>query len=104
VGILYTSATVGGPRQALHLGIGYGYDRGGLASSPALLLGGETRLSRNLKLLTENYLLPGEGGIVSGGVRFMGERLSADLGLAAPVGAGSSSFFAFPLVNFTWSW
>ena len=104
VGILYTSATVGGPRQALHLGIGYGYDRGGLASSPALLLGGETRLSRNLKLLTENYLLPGEGGVVSGGVRFMGERLSADLGLAAPVGGGSSSFFAFPLVNFTWSW
>jgi hypothetical protein len=103
-GILYGSATLGGPRQSLHLGIGYGYDRGGLASSPALLLGGEARLSRTLKVLTENYLLPGEGGIISGGVRFMGERLSADLGLAAPVGLGSSSFFAFPLVNFAWSW
>jgi hypothetical protein len=103
VGILYSAATVGGMRRSVHLGIGYGYDRGGLASSPAILVGGEVRTSRNIKLLTENYLLPGEGGIVSAGVRFMGERLSADLGLASPVWSGGS-FVAFPLVNFTWSW
>lgn len=103
VGILYSSATMGGPRQSVHLGIGYGYDRGGLASSPAIMVGGEMRTTRNIKLMTENYLFPGEGGIVSGGIRFMGERLSAEVGLASPVGSGSS-FFAFPLVSFTWSW
>ncbi|CAN5707948.1 hypothetical protein BH23GEM11_BH23GEM11_06100 [soil metagenome] len=103
VGILYSAATVGDARQSVHLGIGYGYDRGGLASTPAFMLGGEIRTSRNLKFLTENYLLPGEAGILSAGVRFMGERLSAELGLASPVGTGGS-FFAFPLVSFTWSW
>jgi hypothetical protein len=30
----------------------------------------------------------------------MGERLSADLGLAAPLDA--DSLFAFPMVNFVW--
>lgn len=103
VGIVYMAGSTGGLRHAVHFGVGYGYDRGSLARNPAVMLGGEYRTSRNVKLLTENYLLPGEGGIVSGGVRFMGERLSAELGLASPVGGGSS-FFAFPIVSFTWSW
>ena len=34
------------------------------------------------------------------GVRFFGERLSADLGLAVPLGAGE--LFAFPVVNFVY--
>lgn len=36
----------------------------------------------------------------TGGVRFFGERLSADLGLAVPLGAGE--LFAFPVVNFVY--
>ena len=39
-------------------------------------------------------------GIASGGVRFFGERLSADLALAFPIGA--NEFFGFPVVNFVY--
>ncbi|TVR61580.1 MAG: hypothetical protein EA422_12420 [Gemmatimonadales bacterium] len=103
VGILYGAASFGDPDGSLHLGIGYGYERGNLASRPAVLVGGEYRVGRNVKLLSENYLFPREGGLVSGGVRLFGDRLSADLGLATPLGTGFD-FFAFPVVNFSWSW
>lgn len=38
---------------------------------------------------------------MSAGVRFMGQRLSADLGLATPLGL--DEFFVFPMVNFVWT-
>lgn len=103
VGVLYGVASFGSSDQGAHVGVGYGYDRGGLASSPAVMLGGEIRVGQVVKLLTENYVLPSEGGILSAGIRFFGERLSADLGLATPVGTGDN-FFAFPVVNFVWNW
>jgi len=40
------------------------------------------------------------GGIGTLGVRFLGEHLSADLGLAVPIGA--DGLFVFPVVNFVW--
>jgi hypothetical protein len=66
-----------------------------------ILMGGaEGRVSRSLKVMTENYVWQNGEGIVSGGVRFLGERLSADLALAVPVGMGE--FFAFPVINFVY--
>ena len=44
--------------------------------------------------------LIGGDAIVSGGVRFIGESLSADIGLFAPLATGE--LFAFPIVNFVW--
>lgn len=102
-GLLYGVATHGHPDASVHVGVGYGYVNGELASRPAILLGGEYRVGANLKLLTENYLFPEDGGLLGGGVRFFGERLSADLGLATPVG-WNGDWFVFPLVNFSWSW
>jgi hypothetical protein len=103
VGIVYGISSFGDPDGGVHLGAGWGYDRGDLASRPALMLGGETRIGPSTKLITENYLFPSDGGVISAGIRFFGERLSADLGLATPVGDGAGTFI-FPLVNFSWSW
>jgi len=65
------------------------------------MVGGERRLSRRLKFVTENYVWEGPSGIISGGVRFIGDRLSADVGLAVPI--VDDGFFAFPVVNFVWA-
>ena len=95
-GIAYGVSTFGNSDNALTVGGGVAYsgdDRGGI-----LMVGGEGRVRNNLKLITENYLFPGGNGILSGGVRFLGERLSADLGLMFPI--GGDGFFALPVVNF----
>jgi hypothetical protein len=92
-GIAYGVGTFGTSDNAITAGAGVAYSgdsRGGIA-----MLGGERRVHRSLKLITENYIWQDGGGILSGGVRFMGERLSADLALAMPIGEG----FVFPVVN-----
>ena len=59
-----------------------------------------TRAFARVERVAENYAVEG-GGIASIGVRFLGRRLSADLGLATPLGA--NEFFVFPMVNVVWT-
>jgi hypothetical protein len=99
VGLAYTVGTFGSRDNALTLGLGWGYAGSDFASKPVAMVGGELRTSRRAKLITENYFLPPETGVVlSGGFRFIGERFSADVGIGAATG-DSDSFCCVPLVN-----
>jgi hypothetical protein len=97
-GIAYGVGTFGSADNALTVGAGLAYS--GDEQGGVFMAGGERRVHRNIKLMTENYIWTGGGGIVSGGIRFIGERLAADLALAVPIGVGE--FFAFPVVNFVY--
>lgn len=123
VGVAYVVATVGTEDNAWTVGTGWVYSRyyeneyaAGCFSrphptcepervarderSPIGMVGGERRISRRLKLVSENYVFR-SGGIASIGVRFIGERLSADVGAFAPLAAGGT--FVAPVVNFVWT-
>ncbi len=104
-GILYGVATLGAPDHAVTMGLGYGWVNDELANTPAILVGGEARVAKGVKLITENYLIPtGDGDsavLLSAGPRFFNERLSADLGIAVSA-TGGGGFF--PLVNFVYNW
>jgi len=106
-GLLYGVGTFGSRDSALSAGAGWPfYSAGGereILDYPVLMLGGEHRLSRGIKLISENYLLAGEGvGALSGGVRFFGERLSADGGVAIGIGDGRTHC-CLPVVNFVYN-
>lgn len=97
-GIAYGVGTIGDNDNAFTGGAGLAYaddERGWVVMG-----GAEGRLTSNMKVMTENYVWKGGDGILSAGVRFLGERLSADLALAVPVGVGD--FIAFPVVNFVY--
>lgn len=97
-GIAYAVTTVGAAEKAATLGFGYAY--AGNERAPILMVGGEYRSSRRIKWITENWIWGGgSNGFVSGGVRFLGERLSADLGLIVPL---VDDTVAFPMVSFAW--
>jgi len=100
-GILYGVLTRGNGKRSMTVGLGYGFVNDDLADTPAVMFGAELRGGRHTLLVTENYIFPGGDGIISAGPRFFGERLSADLGLAVPLGVGE--LVAFPLVNFVWN-
>lgn len=105
-GILYAVGTWGRtPDRALTLGVGWGYDTDvGIHDTPALMVGGEARMTRGTKFITENYFFPaGDFAIISAGPRFFGEKLTADLGLAMPI-MEDAELFVFPLINFAWNW
>jgi hypothetical protein len=92
---VFTKETSGG---AFTLGAGAAYSSQGVQSAVAMV-GGEAPFRRNIKWITENYAWDGTV-VSSGGFRFFGERLAADLVLAFAF--TDSSTFAFPVVNFVY--
>jgi hypothetical protein len=103
IGILYGVTSFGRSSDAsVSLGAGFGYVGSDMANTPVLMAGFENRTSRRTKLISENWIFPGEGAILSFGNRFMGERMSGDLGLMIPLlGDGT---VIFPIFNFVWNW
>jgi hypothetical protein len=99
IGIAYGVVTQGSTDSAATLGVGYSYARSDDddAGSPVVMIGGEHRVSRRVKLVTENYVFKG-GGFASGGLRFFGEKLSADFGLVMPL-FEDETFVVFPMIN-----
>ena len=93
-GVLYTVGTAGSPDASVSFGTGVAYASGRFADHPVAMLGAETRLGRRIAFVTENYLIPDEdvGGLISYGLRFFGEKLSADLAFWNSTGVG----FVFP--------
>lgn len=103
VGIAYGVGTFGNPDGAFTVGLGFGYSGTDFSSQPVAVIGGETRVGRRVKLLTENYFLPGETGVVfSGGLRLLGERFSADVGVMGAAGDGESRC-CLPLLNVSYA-
>jgi hypothetical protein len=92
VGLVYAVGTHGSPDDAVSVGIGWGFAFGGddpvISNEPVVMLGLEHRMSRRLKLISENYAVFVEGfnAVPSAGVRLLGDRFSADLGLAGILG------------------
>ncbi len=99
IGIAYGAVTQGSNDSAATLGLGYAYARTDDedAGSAVVMVGGEHRVSRRIKLVTENYAFKG-GGFASGGVRFFGEKLSADFGLVVPL-FSDEDFILLPMIN-----
>jgi hypothetical protein len=105
LGIAYGVVTTGKPDASLSVGVGAGYRRheGDNAATAILMVGGERRVRSGIKWVTENYLWTGGDGILSAGIRFYGERLSADVALFAPIGMdGLESLIVLPFVNVVW--
>jgi hypothetical protein len=104
VGILYGVGTYGTADQALTVGLGWGFAEGKVKDKPILLLGGETRVSNSVKLITENWIPPNSHvSLLSFGIRFFGDNLAADLGFIYPAGSDISGFPFLPWLGFAYN-
>jgi len=103
VGAVYGVGTVGDGDASLTGGVAFGFAGRDFSSEFAVLLGGEKRISRRIALVTENYFVPSGVGdpLVSGGVRFMSEKLTVDLALFNTLGDSSVSP-GIPWVSFVY--
>jgi hypothetical protein len=107
IGIVYANGTWGTRDRAVTAGAGWGYrwasGTSDVANNPVIMLGYESRLSRRVKFVTENWLFtgPGSDAFLSGGLRFIGDRISADIGVGGLAGSGTGC--CVPLVNFVYN-
>lgn len=90
VGIGYGVATYGSADNNLTFGLGYGFVNSDIGSTPVLQVGGQTRVSRRISLVSENYILAdsraGMGGLY--GIKINWRRTSLGLGAAYFYGFG----------------
>ena len=104
VGVTYGVGTYGSENSALTVGLGWGFSGGTYADKPVLVLGGEARLSKYTKLITENWIPPNSDGMIySFGLRFFGENLAADLGFFGSSNSQTTGFPFFPWVSFAYN-
>jgi hypothetical protein len=90
-GLLYAVGTTGTRESNVSLGLGWGYANGEATETPAVMFGGQGRISRRVSLISENWFVSGGGeteGVISYGLRFLGENLSVDLAWVTALGAG----------------
>ena len=100
VGVAYGLGTYGNDDVSVSLGLGYGFVGSHVADKPLVMLGGEKRISRRTALVTENWVVPGEGEpLVSYGVRFFGEDMSFDLAFMNLLGE-DAVFPGIPYIDF----
>lgn len=101
-GIVYTVGTFGNPNASMTAGIGFGYAGGQMEDSPAIMIGGDARLSRRFGLVSENYYFSGlsDNALVSLGGRFFGEKMAVDFGLVGALGESDIAPFVGFVVNF----
>ena len=79
LGIGYGSATIGNENSNASLGIGWGFVGSSWSEKPIITLSGMTRVSKGICLVTENWFIP-DYSVFTYGVRFMGEKISVDVG------------------------
>lgn len=110
-GTFYGVATFGPSEQAFTIG-GIGVyatdfdDDTEIGDGGALVLGFEKQVSNHVKFLTENYVGISDGvqgALLSAGVRFFGERLSADIAPVLAIGDGDATFSPVPYFTFSYA-
>jgi hypothetical protein len=102
VSLAYGVTSFGKHEGALTLGLGVPMGSGS-SNSPVFLIGADVQVSNGAKLITENWIITADETvtILSGGVRFFGDRIAVDLAfLTSPDFFGEGGFPFLPWVDF----
>lgn len=83
-GFVYGSATAGTIEHNVSGSLGFAFAGDEFATTPLINISGMTRVSRKLMLMSENWIIPISDETVTAfsfGVRFLGDKIAADVGL-----------------------
>jgi hypothetical protein len=97
--ILYTVGTISFNKGAITFGVGYET----YSKNPIFLIGGELRISRYAKLITENWFIAdSDFNFMSFGLRFLGEHLAADFTFVIPL-VDDNDIVLIPWIGFAYN-
>ena len=101
-GDVYLATTFGSVDQALTVTVGYPFANGDRTREPGLMVGGETRVGRDTKLMVELWRAPGVSEMpLIFGFRGFGRKVSVDYGLMRVLGAHVSGMPFIPWIDFS---
>jgi hypothetical protein len=103
-GAVFGTVTAGSDIAAFTGSLGFPFaTASGFEEKPLVSLGGELRVSRLVKFISENWVVPGEDGAILGfGIRLITRSLTAELaGVVPTIG---DDVYVFPLVSVAHHW
>jgi hypothetical protein len=78
--IAYIAASIGNEKASLNIGVGYNFTEDLFEKKPIVQVGGDVRLGKGLKLISENWIIVGETiPILSAGFRAFYDFINFDL-------------------------
>lgn len=103
LGVVYTMTTVGDKSKSLTVGLGWGFSGERFTDKPLLVLGGDIKIGRNLKLIAETWT-PFSTNYVLGmiGFRLVGKHVSGDFVMIRPLVQNTKATF-LPWFNLTYN-
>ena len=100
-GFVFSSATYGNNDNSITLGSGYGIRNDLSQDGVGYIIGGEVRIAKSIKLVSENWLLT-DGTLFIYGIRIFGEKWAGDIAFAG------IPFYAIPMalpwLSLTFNW
>ena len=102
VGLGYGIVTYGNMDNNATLGVGYGFLGSSTDNHTVITFSGMGRIARKVALVTENWLVPNTSfkGIISYGIRTMGEKITVDLAFINNSEIAESIPIGIPYVDF----
>ncbi len=106
LGTLNAFATYGNNNTNITGALGWGMANGEFSSKPLITISGMARISRRIAFVSENWIIPGVGdnnnlyGILSYGIRFLGEKTSIDLAFVNNPDIASAIVIGVPWLDF----
>jgi hypothetical protein len=106
VGVVFAVGTFGTAMNSITIGPFLAFSSDEVYNRPAILIGGQTRISKSASLLSENLILFGNESekfifFPSLGIRFSGEKLAADFGTYAVI-SGDDFFYPIPWIGLSY--
>ncbi len=104
VGIAYTMTTLGDKDKNISVGLGWGFSGKYFSKKPIIILGGDIKIGRNLKLIAETWTPLGTNFILGMvGFRVIGKHITGDVAAVRPFGKDLSGGSFFPWFSLTYN-
>jgi hypothetical protein len=103
-GVTYVMGTFGDKDKSITLGLGWGLRGEFYNNKPLLIVGGELKIGRNIKLITESWIPP-ESKYFLGmiGFRVIGKHISGDAVIMRPFGPNTGKSGLLPWFTLTYN-
>lgn len=102
-GITYVLGTIGNNNYSATVGAGWGFSDEHFSERPIIIFGGELKISRGFKFITENFFIYDSVPVMMIGIRTYGKTLAADFSMVKPLYGTSSKSSLVPWFNITYN-
>jgi hypothetical protein len=104
IGLVYALTSYGDDAGSATVGVGWGFSGEDFSDKPGMVVGFDLEAGGSIRFVSENWIPSDfDAAIISIGIRFVGDPVTADLALVYPSGSDSDGFPFIPWLGFAFA-